>query len=160
MIFPPHLFTTFDKGHGRIETRTISVLEAKPGQFSFPFANQIFSVHRIFTDLNGEFLSSEICYGITSLRSNKVAPKRLLEYNRGHWCIENKVHYVRDVTMLEDYSRIRKGSGPRIMAIFKNIALNILRSNGIKNIAATIQKFAYDKNALFMFTGLNGPVQQ
>ena len=135
MIFFPQRFSTVDKGHGRIETRTISVLESKPGQFSFPFVNQIFSVYRIFTDLNGEFLSSEICYGITSLRSNQAAPQRLLEYNRGHWCIENKVHYVR----LEDYSRIRKGSCHRIMAIFKNIVLNILRSNGIKNIAATIQ---------------------
>jgi hypothetical protein len=160
VIFPPQRFSTVDKGHGRIETRTISVLESKPGQFSFPFVNQIFSVYRIFTDLNGEFLSSEICYGITSLRSNQAAPQRLLEYNRGHWCIENKVHYVRDVTMLEDYSRIRKGGGPRIMAIFKNIVLNILRSNGIKNIANAIQKFAYDKTALFMFAGLNGRMQQ
>lgn len=156
MLFPPlEKVTTTDKGHGRIEIRNIKVLSLSPGQVSFPFANQIFSVERLFMDLRGSIISSETCFGISSLTANEAGPARLLEYNRGHWTIENKVHCVRDVSMNEDSCRIRKGSGPRIMAILRNIVLNILRSAGKTNIAATIQGFAYSKFNMFSFIGLN-----
>lgn len=156
VLFPPQKYKTVEKDHGRIEHRAISVVELKPGQSTFPFSNQAFKVERIFTDFNDKTISSETIFGITSLRPNEAGPQRLLEYNRGHWCIENKVHYVRDVTMFEDSSRVRKGSGPRMLAILKNIALNILRSNGVKNISSAIQNFAFNKKDLFCFAGLAG----
>ena len=154
MLFPPEQITTTDKAHGRIETRTISILPLQPGQISFPFAKQIFSVERNFSDFYGKLISTETVLGITSLSQEKAGPERILALNRGHWTIENKVHYVRDVTMGEDASRIRKGSGPRLMASFRNLTLSLLRQAEITNIAEKITKFALNKTELFRFAGI------
>lgn len=54
---------------------------------------------------------------------------------RGYWGVENKVHYVRDVTQGEDRSRIRMSSLPQIFAVARNFALNLYRSNQFKNMA-------------------------
>ena len=159
MLFPPEQVTTTDKGHGRIEVRTITILPVKPGQISFPFAHQVFSVERNFSDFAGQLLSSEKVFGVTSLTQEKAGPDRVLALNRGHWAIENKVHHVRDVTMSEDASRIRKGGGPRLMAIFRNLVLSQLRQAGITNIAEKILRFALDKNSLFKFAGIRGAIK-
>ena len=58
----------------------------------------------------------EVVHGITSLSEQQADAARLLELTRGHWGIENGLHYVRDVTMGEDASRVRKGSAPQVMA--------------------------------------------
>ncbi len=65
--------------------------------------------------MNGK-RSEETAYGITSLRKEEASAERLLELNRGHWEIENRIHYVRDVTFDEDRSQIRKGNGAHIMS--------------------------------------------
>ena len=76
-----------------------------------------------------------------------------LEGIRLHWAIENSLHYVKDVTMREDASRIRKGSAPQNMSTVRSIALNILRADGCKNIAATTRRIVHDistlKNLIF-----------
>lgn len=159
MLFPPELLTTTDKGHGRIETRTITIQPILPGQVSFPFAQQIFSIERKFSDYSGKLISTETVLGITSLSQKKAGPERILSINRGHWTIENKVHYVRDVTMGEDASRIRKGSGPRLMATFRNLTLSLLRQAGTTNIAEKITKFSLNKTELFKFIGICGAIK-
>lgn len=153
-LFPPEdKAITIDKEHGRIEKRTLLSLTLSPRQVSFPFANQIFSIHREFTKYDGTPISSETIYGITSLNKKDARPYRLLALNRGHWCIESN-HYIRDVTMREDKSRIRKGNGPRAMAILRNLTITILKKAGKIKIAESLRKFAFDKNALFLFMGL------
>jgi predicted transposase YbfD/YdcC len=67
-----------------------------------------------------------------------------LEGIRLHWAIESTLHYVKDVTMKEDASRIRTGSAPQNMSTIKSIVLNILRRDGHKNIAAAARKIAHD----------------
>ena len=74
--------------------------------------------------------------------------------NRNHWAIENKVHYVRDVTFEEDKSRIRTGQGPRMMAILRNLAINLMRSRGVRNIAEKIQQFSWSRQTLLSFLGI------
>jgi len=64
---------------------------------------------------------SETVYLITSLKPDKASPEKLLKINREHWGIENKSHYVRDVTYDEDRSQIRSKNGPRMMAILRNL---------------------------------------
>jgi predicted transposase YbfD/YdcC len=54
-------------------------------------------------------------------------PQRLLELNRGHWAIENSLHYVRDVTFAEDLSQIRTKTAPHVMASLRNLAISLLR---------------------------------
>lgn len=83
-----------------------------------------------------------------------MSAQEILKMNRGHWSIENCVHYVRDVTFEEDKSRIRTGNGAHIMAILRNLAINLLRSRGVKNIAEKIQKFAWSRVALLKFLGV------
>ena len=155
MLFPPEqTHSTTDKGHGRIEERTIQVLNATPAQIDFPFANQIFQIQRTITIIAKNSTSTEVVYGVSSLTAKRASPERLLDYNRGHWSIENKVHCVRDTTMAEDQSRIRKGNGPRVMATLRNLVLSILRAAGITNIAEKLQEFAYNRTALLRFAGI------
>ena len=66
-------------------------------------------------------------------------PGKLLEYVRGHWGIENRLHYVRDVTLGEDASQVRTGAAPQVMAALRNVVLGLLRSGGETNIAAAIR---------------------
>jgi hypothetical protein len=58
-----------------------------------------------------------------------------LDLSRGHWSIENRVHWVRDVTFDEDRSRLRRGAAPQVLASIRNTAMNLLRLAGAKNIA-------------------------
>ena len=81
-------------------------------------------------------------YGVTSLAPERVTPGRLLELVRGHWRIENKSHWVRDVTFDEDRSQVRCGDIPQVMAALRNTAIGLMRLAGHKNIAAASRRFA------------------
>lgn len=102
----------------------------------------MFRVHRIFTDLQGENEQRETIYGVTSLPADEATPEQLLELNRGHWGIENKVHWVRDVTFDEDRSQVRTNRGPRVMASLRNIAISLIRMNKHTNIAKALRYFS------------------
>lgn len=142
-LFPPEMkYTSSDKGHGRLETRTIEISTSR-ARTHIPFISQCFRITRETTFLNGNRKRLEIAYGITSLTPNKADAKKLLTLNRGHWTIENSEHYVRDVTFDEDRSRIRKGSGPRVMATLRNLVISLLRMLGFDNIAKGIRYFAW-----------------
>lgn len=96
----------------------------------------MFRVERETTDLHGRLLRHEVCYGLTSLSTKKAGPDRLLDLNRGHWEIENRLHWVRDVTFDEDRSQVRRHNGPQVMASLRNAAIGLLRLAGATNIAS------------------------
>jgi hypothetical protein len=106
--------TQTNRGHGRIETRTIRTATAEG--IEFPHGAQIFRLRRDRGGVDGVRTSKEIVYGITSLPADLAGPARLAAYTRGHWTIENRLHYVRDVTWGEDASQVRTGNAPRTMA--------------------------------------------
>lgn len=108
----------------------------------FPFCGQVACVVRHTEEIKTGKKRSETVYIITSLSPQKASPEQLLELNRGHWSIENKSHYVRDVTFDEDRSQIRTNAGPRIMAMLRNLAISLLRLAGYANIAAAIRDMA------------------
>src|SRR5699024_4481156 len=113
---PSH--TSINTGHGRTERRTIRVQPA-PAEIDFPHAAQAFLVERYVTDTQTGTTSAIAEPGLTSLGQTAQkphAPGRVTAYLRGHWRIENKLHYVRDVTYHEDASRVRARNAPRIMA--------------------------------------------
>jgi len=94
-----------------------------------------------------EFLRSgakrtEIAYGLTSLGVDRASPQRLLELNRGHWEIENRVHYVRDVSFDEDRSRVRAGTGARLMASIRNLVISIFHLLGFHYIPEGLRYFS------------------
>lgn len=71
---------------------------------------------------------------MTSLSPEKASPEALLALNRDGWSIENKSHYVRDVTYDEDRSQVRTRNAPRVMASVRNTAIGLLRLFGFKAI--------------------------
>jgi hypothetical protein len=67
----------------------------------------------------------------------------LLELSRGHWSIENRLHWVRDVTFDEDRCRIRKGAGAQVMASLRNLAISLLRIAGARYIPPALRAFSW-----------------
>jgi predicted transposase YbfD/YdcC len=98
--------------------------------------------------------TTEARYFITSVPREMADAVRLLRWSRGHWTIENRSHYVRDVSMGEDASRIRKGSGPQMMAALRNLAISLLRSTGASNIAEAMRRNAARVDELFNKLGI------
>lgn len=139
---------TADKGHGRIEVRSIQVRDAQDGEFSFPHIKQVARVTRRRSDLHGKILSDETIFLITNKSKDIISQEQLLTLSRRYWGIENSSHHVRDVTMGEDLSTIRTGIGPRVMATLRNLAIGTLHLLGITNIAMGLDHFLLSKFSL------------
>lgn len=73
---------------------------------------------------------------------------------RGHWHIENKVHYVRDVTWDEDRSQVRTANGPRAMTTLRNVAIGLVRLGGWSNIASALRYYAVNRAAALTLIGV------
>jgi predicted transposase YbfD/YdcC len=133
---------TVDIGHGRIEQRNITTSEALVGYSDWPGLAQVFELGRhVITQKTGKE-RAEVVYGVTSLCPERATPGRLLELVRGQWQIENKSHWVRDVTFDEDRSQVRCGNIPHVMAALRNTAIGLLRWAGHTNIAAACRQLA------------------
>jgi len=103
---------------------------------TFPYAQVVFRLERVRSEPDGTSPTREVTYGLTDLPGTGAkAAAMLLALVRGHWTVENKLHWVRDVTFDEDRSQVRKGNGPRVMASLRNIAISLLRLAGATNIA-------------------------
>jgi len=132
---PEH--ATVDRGHGRVELRTITVLPATPRICSlFPHAAQVFLLERHIYDLDGNLTAAVAVLGITSLPPGQADGAALMAYVRGHWSIE-ALHHIRDVTLGEDASRARGAS--RALAGLRNLIISVLRLRGTANIAAQLR---------------------
>ena len=148
---------TVDRGHGRIDVRTIKALPPTPRiRELFPHVEQVFLVERYSYGTDGELLGAVAVLGITSLRANQAGPADLLAYLRGHWAIEMH-HYVRDVVLGEDASRI--GRAHRAMAAVRNTVAGILHLHQIPNTAAQLRANHRDPYQLpLQFLGLMTPL--
>lgn len=122
-----------DKGHGRIERREVSVIREVdwlsgdrrfPGELRLPGVACLVRV-RADVERAGQ-ARSETRYYISSAALDAV---RAAYAVRGHWGIENRLHWVLDVTFKEDQSRLRKGFGARNMAVVRHFALNLVRAS-------------------------------
>jgi len=133
---------TVDLGHGRIEQRNITTSEALVGYSDWPGLAQVFELGRhIIIQKTGQE-RVEVVYGVTSLSRERATPGRVLALVRGHWQIENKSHWVRDVTFDEDRSQVRCGNIPHVMAALRNTTIGLLRWAGHTNIAAACRRLA------------------
>lgn len=135
---------TQDRGHGRAERRTLKVTAVTPaaGGLGFPNAAQAIQVTRRRRPLTSRKWSTETVYAITSLDATQASPADLADILRGHWGIEDRLHWVRDMNFDEDRSQIRTGAGPRVMASLRNLVIVILRLTGHTNIAAALRHHA------------------
>ena len=144
--------TTLDKGHGRREKRTLRTTTALNGYLDWPGVAQVGEIESTVVK-NGK-QTQETRHFITSAPRTQADASKLLEWGRGHWAIENKSHHVRDVTYGEDASRIRKGSGPQVMAAIRNAAIGFFRAAGVGNIAAELRRNASRVEDLFSKLGI------
>jgi hypothetical protein len=110
------------------------------GYLGWPGVAQVGLLEREVTE--GGEATVEAQYLITSVPRERAGAATLLGWARGHWGIENRVHYVRDVTMGEDANRTRTGSGPQVLAALRNLAISKLRLEAATNIAAGLRRNA------------------
>lgn len=132
---------TTERGHGRRATRTIKVADA-PAWIGFAGAAQVAQLRRTVTRAGKK--SVEVVYLITSATHRSAPPPILATWVQGHWSVENKLHWVRDVTFDEDRSQVRTRNSPHVMASLRNTAIGILRLAGWGNIAAALRHHARD----------------
>ncbi len=136
---------TTGKGHGRIESRTVKVTAVRAG-IGFPDAALAIQVTRRRRPARATRWRTETVYAITDLSNNQVSPAQLADAMRAHWGIENRLHWIRDVTFAEDLSQIRTGHGPAVMATLRNLAISLHRRAGATNIAASCRHISRHPN--------------
>jgi predicted transposase YbfD/YdcC len=141
-----------DRGHGRIETRTLQVAPAPP-DLPFPHVNQVFLVERAVTDLAGTSLSNVAILGVTSLNARRGHPARIAAAVRGQWSIES-LHWTRDTLYREDASHVHTRSGPRAMAALRNLAIGALRLAGRTDITEATRWATRNMRRPFAILGL------
>jgi predicted transposase YbfD/YdcC len=127
-----------DKRHGRVESRTLKLTAIDSG-IIFPHAQlaaQIVRRRRPNTSTATGTGHTETVYAVTDLGFGDIRADQLAEIIREHWSIENKLHWIQDVTFAEDHSQIRTGNGPAVMATLRNFAVSRHHLDGRTNIAA------------------------
>jgi predicted transposase YbfD/YdcC len=128
-----------DTGHGRRETRTVKTLTvATPSDLGFPHAEQAVRITRTRT-VQGK-TTREMAYLTVSLPAEDAQPVDLGTWARSEWHIENRLHWVLDVTLGEDKHQARTGTGPAVASVLHHAAINYHRSNGEPNIARATRR--------------------
>lgn len=161
LFFPPngepvepeagHSATTVDKGHGRQERRTLHRTTILTKTQDWAGLKQGFELTRERT-IRG-VTTRETVYGITSLSVAQADAKRLLALTRGHWGIENSLHYKRDVRLGEDASRVRREAAPQVMAALRNSIVHLL-DNTTDSLAAAVRTMSNCFNKALALLGL------
>jgi len=128
-----------ERGHGRRTTRTIKIVEA-PAWIDFAGAAQVAQLRRTVTTKGKKSL--EVIYLITTATHQDAPPAVLASCVQCHWGVENRLHWIRDVTYDEDRSHVRTGTTPQVMASLRNTAITILRLSGWDNLAAALRHHA------------------
>jgi predicted transposase YbfD/YdcC len=145
-----------NKGHGRLETRTLTVSSQLKDYLDWPSLEQVFKLERRSISHKTGEIHEQIEYGFTSLSRDEMAPSKLLEMTRSYWGIENGLHYRRDVTLREDYTRMTQGRAGQAMACLNNLILGILLSKKKYRTIPTARRYfsANPAEALDLFLRL------
>jgi len=110
------------------------------GYLDWPGVKQVCLLERVRRS-QGKATTEAVC-AVTSLGPEQASAERLLAISRGHWHVENRLHWVRDMSLGEDACRVRTGEAPQVLAAIRNAALRLMRSSGLTEIAATLRRHA------------------
>ena len=139
---------------GRVERRTLTASTAPVGYSDWPGLQQALRLERrVIHKATGRLLRQETAYAITSCTPQRAAPAQLLRLWRGHWAIENRLHYIRDVAFDEDRATVRADHAPQVMAAFRNAAIGLIHALGFTRITATCRRFSAQPLAAFLALG-------
>lgn len=138
-----------------MEQRSIEVMNSYFRLTDYPHVKQVFKVRRWSKEVKTGKESTEYAYGITSV--DKASPQKLLEWNRGHWAVESKNHYRRDVTFGEDGSTTRVNNAPANNAVCNNIALAVIlgHKRKFKSVPRAAQHFSQNREEALRAIGLS-----
>ena len=139
---PTSTASSLDLHGDRIEQRSLRASHELVGYLDWPGLAQVLCLERRVTHKRSTVVRRESAYAVTSRRPEQASPAQLLVAWRAHWHIENKLHYVRDVTFDEDRSQVRSGHIPQVMATLRNTAISLLRVGQQPNIAAACRRYA------------------
>jgi predicted transposase YbfD/YdcC len=154
---PGEVFATAERHHrpgDRRERRRLWASTALDGYLDWPGVRQVCKVERAVE--RGGRVTREVAYAVTSL-GPRGGPAQLLHLWRGHWGIENRLHYVRDVTFGEDASTVRTAAAPEVLAAIRNALLTLLHQSGCANIAAALRSFAWQPGSSLRLLGISPP---
>ena len=140
------------KRSGRQEHRRLQASTRLAAYSDWPHLAQVCRLVR--TTRRGGVETIEVDYAITSVPREQADAAQLLNWWRGHWGIENRSHYVRDVTLREDACQIRKGDAPQNLAALRNAIVSTLRLQGHANIAAALRKYAWKTQRVLTMLGI------
>lgn len=143
------------KGHGRQDTRQITVSGMLKGYSDWPGLEQVFQLERWRKDLRSGKIAHEVVYGLTSLSRRKASARHVLSLTRTYWGIENGLHYRRDVTFREDRTRLTGGHAGHVVAALNNLVIGLLKHAGASNLAEA--RRWCDANLLSALTPLPAP---
>lgn len=131
-----------DDSHGRFQSRFLQAVSVPEGELDWPGAEQVFVVERLSWRGKHHRLHREVVYGVASLKRERADAANLLGRVKGHWTIENRSHWIRDVVFGEDACLIAKGRIPQTLALLRTLAISCLRLAGINNIARETRRLA------------------
>lgn len=141
------------RGHGRQELRLLRCSAALAGYTDWPGLGYACMVQRVVTRAGRT--TYEESYAVTSLTPAQATAPQLQQLWRGHWGIENRLHWVREVTLGEDQGQVRTGSGPQALAAVRNAVSGVLRRAGHDNIAAALRTYAGRPDAALLLLGIS-----
>ncbi len=132
---------TTEKGHGRLEQRTLTAIADEHGFIDWPGLQQVFKLERKVTETSTGVITVDEVVGITSLSPEKASANHLLEWTRSYWGIENGLHYRRDVTLDEDSIRMSSSALAETMAVLNNFVVGLVSKLGFHNLASAQRMF-------------------
>jgi predicted transposase YbfD/YdcC len=139
---PWRTVTTVNKGHGRLETRTLTCTDDLDDYLAWPGVQQVLRRETERIELKTGVVTRAVTYAVTSLAVEEATPEHLAALWRGHWMIENGRHYVRDVTLGEDACQMHVGAAPQALAAIRNGLISLVRQAGWRNMAAALRHYS------------------
>jgi hypothetical protein len=143
------------KGHGRLETRTLSASTDLKGYVNWPGVEQGLRLERRVVCLSTGEITTEIEYGLLSLSPDQIDLATVLTRWRGHWSIENKLHWTRDVVMGEDASRVRSGAAPQTLAALRNTVIALVKRLGHTSLTQARCHYALNLHEALSVVGIS-----
>lgn len=149
-------FSQVNKGHGRIEKRSILISTDLNDYLNWPHTAQVFRIERETRLLHATRRRRQVVFGLTSLPPQQASAERMLTLSRSYWSIENGLHYRRDVTLHEDATRLTVGNAGHAIAILNNLVVSLCLRSGFNNLAKARRWFnARIDQALLLITRKN-----
>lgn len=139
-VSPPATVRQCDRHGNRREMRELSLSADLNEWAQWPHLSQVGRLTHHWT-VGGQ-RHTEVSYLITSLSAQQATPAQVLATIRGHWGIENRLHWIRDVTFDEDRCQVRSGAAPQVLAACRNLVIGLLRRQGVRNMAAALRTHA------------------